>query len=82
VEESQRNSNLESSSEEESSSDEQQNETLEINSELAGITSLIAINQTYLDLIERLMVKVERLIENNQKEQVRQSFKVRIISKF
>ncbi|KAI6173458.1 hypothetical protein M3Y98_01083800 [Aphelenchoides besseyi] len=64
-----------SSSEFSSSEEEEEDETQllaefnEMGPEAGGIVSLLAINQAYLDLIERLLLKVQNLLEKNREEQ-------------
>jgi hypothetical protein len=53
---------------EEEETNELQN--FKMNDAAGDIASLIALNQTYLDLIERLVKKVENLLENSREEQV------------
>lgn len=62
----------EENSEEEEEEEEKRDEPkkFEVSEEVGNIASLIAMNQTCLDLIERLIKKVEYLLGNNREEQV------------
>jgi hypothetical protein len=59
-----------SSSEKEEESSDEEERVSELGEQTKSVAYVISVNQTYLELIDRLMAKVESLLENNREEQV------------
>jgi hypothetical protein len=60
----------ESSEDEEEESSDEEERVSELGEQTKSIAYVISVNQAYLELIDRLMAKVESLLENNREEQV------------
>jgi hypothetical protein len=54
----------------ESSSEDEDVKDIELGEQARGIAGMIALNQTYLDLIDRLVMKTENSLRTNLEEQV------------